>query len=164
MNGNFVEHSKVMPLSDRAFRLHVAGLCHATRNLTEGYLSTIAVRSATALTRATGRHVIELEGSGLWIAVDGGWQIKDYLNYNPTAEELKELSNKRREAGRKGGLASAAKRQASASSKPEASATANRSNHVTQQDVEPKAVRAGLAVVEVEQPPDFRIPDLKEMA
>ena len=164
LNGNFAEHPKVMDLSDRAFRLHVAALCHATRNLTDGFLSELAVKVACALAKATRRHVVELRDAGLWIGVDGGWEIKDYVVYNPPAETLKELSDKRREAGRKGGLRSGANRkaiaQASASSKTEASA----SNHTTQQE-SPKAVSARLAVVKAEQPRDFEIPQdlVKEM-
>jgi len=85
LNGNFAEHPKVMDLSDRAFRLHVAALCHATRNLTDGFLSELAVKVACALAKATRRHVVELRDAGLWIGVDGGWEIKDYVVYQAGA-------------------------------------------------------------------------------
>lgn len=159
LNGNFAEHPKVMDLSDRAFRLHVAALCHTTRNLTDGFLSDLSVKVACALTMATRRHVVELRDAGLWIPLEEGWEIKDYSVYNPPAADLKELSDKRREAGRKGGLRSAANRQANRQASASSKTVATAAKHTTQQDVEPKAVRgrADIIVVELEQPRDFDI-------
>src|SRR6476619_7621329 len=48
------------------------------------------------------RHLVE---AGIWEPVKGGWQIHDYLEYQPSKEEIQSLSNKRRENGRRGGLA-----------------------------------------------------------
>lgn len=53
----------------------------------------------------------ELEQAGLWHPIDGGWRIHDWVDY-----QERTLSEKRAEAGRKGGLATAKQR----GSKPEA--------------------------------------------
>lgn len=39
LDDHFPDHPKVAPLSDAAFRLHVAGICHAARLLTDGLLA-----------------------------------------------------------------------------------------------------------------------------
>lgn len=131
LDEGFVEHKKVMDLSDRAFRLHVAGLCYATRNLTDGILSARAVKVVCALTAATRRHVVELRDGGLWLVRDDGYEIKDYLAYNPDAKTVKEIREARREAGRIGGIRSGEARRKAAEAKNEANASASALNHVT---------------------------------
>lgn len=58
--------------------------------------------------------------SGLWIAIDAGWQIHDFSEYNAasTAEAKATRADKRSDAGRRAGLASAAKRQRSTNDDP----------------------------------------------
>lgn len=91
LDDQFVEHHRISRLSDKAFRLHVAGICHAARKLTDGHISTIDARVLRALTRTSTRHVEELLDAGVWTANGGdGWEIRDYLDYNPSAEEVKE--------------------------------------------------------------------------
>lgn len=55
----------------------------------------------------------DLVQSGLWIAIDGGWQIHNFVEYNDasTPQAKSARSDKRSEAGRRAGLASAAARQ-----------------------------------------------------
>lgn len=85
LDDSFPEHLKVIDLSDGAFRLYVEGLCYAARNLTDGALPKAAVR------RLTGgdRRAAELVDAGLWDAVDGGWAIHDYLDFNPSADQVR---------------------------------------------------------------------------
>lgn len=143
VDGDFVENPKIMDLTDRGFRLYMAGLCYSTRNLTDGFLSDRAVKVVCALTAATRRHIVELRDANLWVPRDDGFEINDYGLYQPPAEELKDLRDKRRAAGRKGGLKSGESRRQSKQvleASASASATPNRSKHRTVQDKEPKAV------------------------
>jgi protein gp37 len=90
IDDGFAEHPKVMDVSDRAFRLHVAAMCFCARNLTDGELAERSVRMVCALTAATKKHVAELVDAGLWLKRDGGaFEVKDFLEYNPTAEKVK---------------------------------------------------------------------------
>lgn len=73
-------------LSDGAFRLYVAGMCWAARQLTDGYVS------ADRVPRLTPRHkpayVAELVGAGLWLDdLPGGYTIRSYVKYNGTRAE-----------------------------------------------------------------------------
>ncbi len=83
LDDRFPSHRKIDLLSDRAFRLYVSALCWCSENLTEGFIPDENV-TRIARVRSTKATAKELEGRGLWERVDGGWQIHDYLDYNPT--------------------------------------------------------------------------------
>ncbi len=97
IDDGFVEHERVDPLSDRAFRLHVGALCLCARKLTDGKLTEKDVRIVAVQTGSNARHIRELEVTGLWVSNNGsgGYEIRDYLDYNPPAEKVKQ---ERREA------------------------------------------------------------------
>jgi hypothetical protein len=95
VDDGFPEHPKVEPLTDRAFRLHVTALCYCNRNLTDGVLTSKAVRAMCAATKARKKHVDELVFQSLWGALDDGFNIHDYLEWNPSSMEVK---NRRAEA------------------------------------------------------------------
>lgn len=82
LDDRFPRHRKVELLSDRAFRLYVSALCWSSENLTEGR---ILARELPVVARLRGikTAAAELEGAGLWDRVESGWEIHDYLEYNP---------------------------------------------------------------------------------
>lgn len=82
LDDRFPSHRKVALLSDRAFRLHVSALCWSSENLTEGK---ILDRELSVIARVRGLKAAagELQSAGLWDRCDGGWEIHDYLEYNP---------------------------------------------------------------------------------
>lgn len=59
------------------------------------------------------RAAADLAAVGLWLRVEGGYRFHDFHDYNPTAEQVQDLSDKRSAAGRRGGLASGQKRSKS---------------------------------------------------
>lgn len=86
LHDGFPEDERVLGLSDKAFRLHVEGLCACARNLTDGTLSVARLRQL----RATKAAIFELEACGLWRASeDGAYAINKFLDYNPSAEKVK---------------------------------------------------------------------------
>lgn len=102
IDDGFVENTKVLELTDRGFRLHMAGLCYCARNLTDGILVMRAVKVVCALTAATRRHLVELRDAGLWVALEDGYEIKDYLDYNPDAATVKARQAERSASGKRG--------------------------------------------------------------
>lgn len=90
IDDGFVENHKVEQISDRAFRLHVAALCHCARNLTDGQVSDKARKTLLIVVSASNKHVSELVSAGLWLKTEAGYVIKDYLEYNPDAATVKE--------------------------------------------------------------------------
>lgn len=96
------EHPKIMLLSDAAFRALMEATFYARRQMTDGFLDErVAVRK-------WGREVIDELASNheerpTLERVDGGWKIRDYEEHQVTREDIE----RKREAGRAGGLAKA---------------------------------------------------------
>lgn len=83
----FPIHRKVDILSDAAFRLHVSAVCWCARNLTDGFIATAELRSVTRA-RKPDKVVAELVRSGVWRETGGGWEIHDYLEFQPSREKV----------------------------------------------------------------------------
>lgn len=98
LDDNFVDHPKVTKLSDGAFRMHLAGISHASRNLTDGRLDRHIPRRLTS-SRRPGQLVRELVESGLWDETENGYEIHDYLDFQPSRAEV--IERRQRDAERK---------------------------------------------------------------
>lgn len=92
IDDRFVRHPKVMPLSDKAFRLHLGALCYCAESLTDGRVSEHAVRMLLPVVGAQTwkKYVNELVTAGLWTVEEHGWNINDYLDYNPSSVKVRE--------------------------------------------------------------------------
>jgi hypothetical protein len=99
LDDQFPEHPRIVGLSDKAFRLHVAAICLSARKLTDGHIGTTDARILEAITRTRAKHADELVEAGVWQVNGAGWVIRDYLDYNPPAEQVKE--RRRRDVERK---------------------------------------------------------------
>lgn len=64
--------------------------------VTHSQLNTLGLRSLR-------RRIEALVRVGLWIPVDGGWQIRSWLSWNNTAQRVAEIRELRVEAGKMGG-------------------------------------------------------------
>ena len=131
LDDGFFRHPKARAAGKDGRALFIAGLCWAASHLTDGFIAEtdLGLIAAEAEVRPapTARRLVEV---GLWEPVDGGWVIHDYLDYNPSAEAVREKRRKRAEAGRKGGLKSRpprSRKQAPSEANPEANASANAS-------------------------------------
>lgn len=102
----FTRNRKVFGLSDAAFRLYVSAIDWSREQRTDGVLTEKDMPAIPRLPRSWRASAVELVGAGLWEAIEGGWSIVDWCEPEET-----ELSAKRAEAGRKGGLAKASKQR-----------------------------------------------------
>lgn len=84
LDDNFVGHPKVVGLSDRAFRVHVRAISYSARQLTDGHIPAGALRELAASRKA----VTELISASLWHESGDGYQINDYLAYNPSRSKV----------------------------------------------------------------------------
>lgn len=76
-------HPNVRALSDAAFRLHVAAICHCNEYLTDGVLTGEDQRDLTRLTSADHAAVVrELCDAGLWRKTTSGFELRDFLDWN----------------------------------------------------------------------------------
>jgi hypothetical protein len=91
LDDGFADHPKVLSIGKTALAVHVWAICYCARHLTDGFVSLGAlsgcpwVSKRSALESALGR----LEGAGLWKRQGNGFEINDYLDFNPTAAKVK---------------------------------------------------------------------------
>lgn len=100
------DHPKLADVDEPAARLlWVWSLCWSNRFGTNGFLPVKSMRNLgrTAGVADLDNAAAELVEARLWIPVEGGWQIHDFLDYNPSAEKVADISAKRSAAGQRGG-------------------------------------------------------------
>lgn len=98
----FPDHRKIRRLTDGAYRLHDTALCACAKDETDGLVTDADIDDMEHGPRLR-KHIPALVAAGLWEQVPGGWEIHDYLHYNPSHEQLnakraadRERQNRRR--------------------------------------------------------------------
>ncbi len=82
---NAMDHPKIGALPDGAFRLWVQALAYCQKHLTDGYVSTLAIRRLLAYSP---KRCATLTAAGLWDAAEGGIAVHDYLAWNDSRESV----------------------------------------------------------------------------
>lgn len=124
LDDGFARHPKVVAAGPLAMAMQVAALGYCNRELTDGFVPrgvartlldfevehdgkvfTLSYTCGMAGDDVTAAWVIDcLIEAGMWEEAPGGYQIHDYLAYQPSKEEVLALRETRAEIGRKGGL------------------------------------------------------------
>lgn len=107
---DFDEHEKIAPLSDAAFRCLIEATLWSRRRTTDGFLSRRLALARWSLEALTELCENDDEKPSL-IATETGWFIHDFEEHQTTKSELASLTQARKDAGRKGGLASGRSRR-----------------------------------------------------
>jgi hypothetical protein len=90
LDDQFFAHPKIVNLDKDAKLLYLAGLTYCAGQLTDGLISAGGLRVVLALVEARRQAVTALVTAGLWEAAEGGaYQVHDYLEYNPSADQVK---------------------------------------------------------------------------
>jgi hypothetical protein len=98
----FTTHPKVLDIGPLGEALWLRGLCYAGEHLTDGFVPAAFVRRMSDL---DGEEIADrLLEAGLWTQAEGGYQIHEYLSWQRSRDEAADISIKRSESGRKGGL------------------------------------------------------------
>ncbi len=88
LDDQFPDHPKVVEAGPLASWLYVCGIGYCNRLLTDGFIPSGQVRKLADLDGA-GELAARLVAVGLWDEAEGGYRIHDYLEYQPSAEEVK---------------------------------------------------------------------------
>lgn len=92
---------KMAQLSDAAFRLWTHGLAYAAGNRTDGQLTPadLPLVWPTASSTKRNKAAAELVKAGRWYETADGWEIHDYLEMNPSADEVEATVAVKSQAG-----------------------------------------------------------------
>lgn len=113
LDDQFFRHTKSTAAGKDGRALFLAGLCYCASQLTDGHISKTALMLVAA--EAGVKHTVAktLVDVGLWDD-DGhhGYWVHDFLEYNPSATEVRAVRAKRAAAGAIGGKQKASNRLA----------------------------------------------------
>jgi len=79
-------------LSEGAVALNLCAGTWSSRNLTDGFIPEARVRKLFGYSEAAVKLLLEAAAPGnkpWWIKVEGGYQIRNFLKYNPSAEQVR---------------------------------------------------------------------------
>jgi hypothetical protein len=96
IDDTFPNHPKIVGLTDKAFRVHISGLCYCGTYLTDGYVPmTIAGRLALEDMSV----IAELVNAGLWRdkVQENGFYIHDYLAHQTSKQQVEDKREALRE-------------------------------------------------------------------
>ena len=88
LDDDVFENPKTGPLSKGAKLLYLAGLTYCAKRLTDGKIDARGVRVVRARAEAGTKVVAELEASGRWEKNGSGYNVHDWLEYNPPAAKI----------------------------------------------------------------------------
>jgi hypothetical protein len=124
LDDEILDNPKIVRAGVFGFALHIAGIAWCSRNLTDGVIPTARVRSLLMLDRVSfdnanplalidgpsssaGNEGLDaltvadhLVDCGLWVRVSGGYEINDYLVYNPSRAEVEAKRSKETQRAR----------------------------------------------------------------
>ena len=96
IDDQFADHPKIVQAGPLASWLHMTAMCYAARYLTDGFVPRKALPRMVDFSGVTqdgtpidvGTLAAQLVTAGLWAATETGWQIHDYLEYNPSRAQV----------------------------------------------------------------------------
>jgi hypothetical protein len=95
-------HPKFAGLTGNAVRLWLFAMCWSAGHETDGRLPKVVLRTLGA----TQKEAKALVDVGLWHETPDGWEVHDFLEYQPSAEDNRTRREAKAQAGRAGGLTS----------------------------------------------------------
>jgi len=114
LDDQIAHHPKFTAAGPVASWLFIGGLAYCARFLTDGHIPASALPTLGNVPTPA-KHAATLVKVGLWEKAPDGYRIHDYLDYQPTREEVERRREERRLAGSRGGRRSSdnrAKQQA----------------------------------------------------
>lgn len=89
IDDQFSEHPKVMQAGPLASWLYIRSLCYTAKYLTDGFIPQSSAEQLAMFAGSSPELLEKLVECSLWERTNGGYQIHDYLDYNPTGAQVK---------------------------------------------------------------------------
>jgi len=89
-------HPKVRALTDAAFRLYICAICWSNQHLTDGHVPASQLRYLSDVRRPQ-QCAEQLAAAGLWEQNGDGWVIHDYLDYQASADKVRQEREAKRQ-------------------------------------------------------------------
>lgn len=93
-------HPKIAKAGPSAAWLWLCGVCYCREHLTDGFIPDAAVPALAMNLPSPKKHAARLVEVRLWEAADGGYQVHDFLDWNPSRSEVMSLRDKERDKKR----------------------------------------------------------------
>ena len=96
IDDTFPNHPKVVGLTDKAFRVHISGLCYCGTYLTDGF---IPMTIAAKLANEDMSVIAELTQASLWrdAVKENGFRIHDYLAHQTSKKQVQDKRDRSEE-------------------------------------------------------------------
>lgn len=104
---DFPQHPKIVAAGEWAELIHIHALIYCNRFLTDGFVPTEVVPTLTRIRSHVEPSVKALIKLGIWMPVEGGFVIHDFLEYQPSKAKVLAERKRKASAGQAGGLARA---------------------------------------------------------
>lgn len=89
IDDQFYDHPKIVAAGPLGVALFVCALSYCGRHLTDGFIQAAQVHRLIDIEHAQA-VADQLVKVGLWDRVNGGYHVHDYLEYNPSAQQVKQ--------------------------------------------------------------------------
>lgn len=122
LDDQWMDHPKMIAAGRDARDMWLASLTWCAKHLTDGYFHKNLLHSLASTAGVDVANCQEfasiLLDVGLWDATENGYYVHDYLEYNPSKQDVIDTKEARKEAGRAGGIAKASKTPSKMLAKP----------------------------------------------
>ena len=142
IDDRFPSHQKGIAAGPLGRDLFVCGLAYCNLHLTDGRIYDDAIRTLAPGQRNPKRIAELLVEIGLWERIDGGYRVHDYHDWNRTSEEVANLIEMKRTAGRNGGLRSGEARRKHRATSSASGSTEAQSKHAAGVLPNPSPIRS----------------------
>ena len=110
IDGLFLKNPKIQRAGVYGMALYISGLIHCNNSMTDGFIDEALLPGLCGDAFQTpGKKIAQkLVEVGLWLEVDGGYMVNDFLDFNRSKDQIEIINQKRAKAGAKGGSTKAA--------------------------------------------------------
>lgn len=88
LEDGFFRNPKARAMGKDGRALYIAGLCHCSDGLTDGYISAHVVPVLLVEAEAKQAAVRQLVSLGVWREAEGGYRVHDYLRHQRSREQV----------------------------------------------------------------------------